>query len=300
MLLCRVYTITRILVQMCRVEVYKERPIVYIDTWAKLLLSCSCNAGLLLPWLCTLARHVHIHTCKYIAHTCTHVLAHTRTLTRNTHAHLHTHTGKHNYIAIGVCNEAYPTDSLPGWKPTSIGFHTDNGSLFTSSDHPTRTSSPCKRDDVIRCKVLTFPGDPTRIIVQFFKNGEKITQVPMPQPPGGLYGVIGMMGGGEKIALSPPMVTKQAEFDQLWEVSTPHTLQHAREGVCVYTGMGNFTHDSIGTVRAKYPVDPSGPLDRRSFEVRIIEPGEHKYLSLIHIWRCRRSTLCRSRWSPYH
>ena len=25
-----------------------------------------------------------------------------------------------------------------------------------------------------------------------------------------------------------------------------------------------------------------------------------KQLSLIHIWRCRRSTLCRSRWSPYH
>ena len=24
------------------------------------------------------------------------------------------------------------------------------------------------------------------------------------------------------------------------------------------------------------------------------------HLSLIHIWRCRRSTLCRSRWSPYH
>ena len=24
------------------------------------------------------------------------------------------------------------------------------------------------------------------------------------------------------------------------------------------------------------------------------------WLSLIHIWRCRRSTLCRSRWSPYH
>ena len=23
-------------------------------------------------------------------------------------------------------------------------------------------------------------------------------------------------------------------------------------------------------------------------------------LSLIHIWRCRRYSLCRSRWSPYH
>ena len=25
-----------------------------------------------------------------------------------------------------------------------------------------------------------------------------------------------------------------------------------------------------------------------------------QYLSLIHIWRCRRSYACRSRWSPYH
>ena len=24
------------------------------------------------------------------------------------------------------------------------------------------------------------------------------------------------------------------------------------------------------------------------------------YLSLIHIWRCRRYAVCRSRWSPYH
>ena len=26
----------------------------------------------------------------------------------------------------------------------------------------------------------------------------------------------------------------------------------------------------------------------------------HMYLSLIHIWRCRRLLTCRSRWSPYH
>ena len=37
-------------------------------------------------------------------------------------------------------------------------------------------------------------------------------------------------------------------------------------------------------------------LKRRS--AKDIESA-HK-LSLIHIWRCRRSTLCRSRWSPYH
>ena len=28
--------------------------------------------------------------------------------------------------------------------------------------------------------------------------------------------------------------------------------------------------------------------------------GKVPYLSLIHIWRCRRLLTCRSRWSPYH
>ena len=29
-------------------------------------------------------------------------------------------------------------------------------------------------------------------------------------------------------------------------------------------------------------------------------PNRTLHLSLIHIWRCRRDVLCRSRWSPYH
>ena len=33
---------------------------------------------------------------------------------------------------------------------------------------------------------------------------------------------------------------------------------------------------------------------------RVGRAGQVYLLSLIHIWRCRRSTLCRSRWSPYH
>ena len=34
--------------------------------------------------------------------------------------------------------------------------------------------------------------------------------------------------------------------------------------------------------------------------VIIVKKSTSINLSLIHIWRCRRSTLCRSRWSPYH
>ena len=32
----------------------------------------------------------------------------------------------------------------------------------------------------------------------------------------------------------------------------------------------------------------------------ILKPIMDNPLSLIHIWRCRRYSLCRSRWSPYH
>ena len=34
--------------------------------------------------------------------------------------------------------------------------------------------------------------------------------------------------------------------------------------------------------------------------LRLVPQCNTMHLSLIHIWRCRRSTLCRSRWSPYH
>eukprot|EP00826_Nyctotherus_ovalis_P016995 TRINITY_DN14965_c0_g1_i2.p1 TRINITY_DN14965_c0_g1~~TRINITY_DN14965_c0_g1_i2.p1 ORF type:complete len:109 (+),score=12.52 TRINITY_DN14965_c0_g1_i2:49-375(+) len=40
--------------------------------------------------------------------------------------------------------------------------------------------------------------------------------------------------------------------------------------------------------------DDSPSFKKKRREVLIIQ------LSLIHICRCRRSTLCRSRWSPYH
>ena len=38
----------------------------------------------------------------------------------------------------------------------------------------------------------------------------------------------------------------------------------------------------------------------RKFRRKIYYYSIYYNLSLIHIWRCRRSTLCRSRWSPYH
>ena len=36
------------------------------------------------------------------------------------------------------------------------------------------------------------------------------------------------------------------------------------------------------------------------YQNQIFAQHHNLHLSLIHIWRCRRYSLCRSRWSPYH
>ena len=80
--------------------------------------------------------------------------------------------------------------------------------------------------------------------------------------------------------MSLPMITKRKDFGQIWDVSTPHTIVHHGDGVCSYTGPGDLTEDSIGTVRGRVPLDPLGPPHSRSFELYIIEPGQHKYIAI--------------------
>ena len=90
--------------------------------------------------------------------------------------------------------------------------------------------------------------------------------------------------GRGREALPPPTFTRQVEFDHLWEISIPHALEHSGEDVCIYTGAGNFSHDSIGTVRAKHPINLLSSEEQRSFEVWIIQPEVHKYIGSILVW----------------
>eukprot|EP00826_Nyctotherus_ovalis_P017909 TRINITY_DN15300_c0_g1_i1.p2 TRINITY_DN15300_c0_g1~~TRINITY_DN15300_c0_g1_i1.p2 ORF type:complete len:100 (-),score=2.79 TRINITY_DN15300_c0_g1_i1:17-316(-) len=53
--------------------------------------------------------------------------------------------------------------------------------------------------------------------------------------------------------------------------------------------------NKLESVITQLDIDPKQILTRKHVKL-ILEI----LLSLIHICRCRRSTLCRSRWSPYH
>ena len=98
-------------------------------------------------------------------------------------------------------------------------------------------------------------------------------------PEDGLYGVVGMGSPGERILISPPVLTRRSEFDQIWEVCTPH-IRHERDGLCHYVGPGYTNEESIGTVRTRQRIDPFGPLSSRSFEIRIADPGENTYIAV--------------------
>lgn len=188
--------------------------------------------------------------------------------------------GELNYIAVGICSHSYNTHLLPGWEETSIAFHTDEGSIFHSSDNAIPLKKPCKKGDIIKVSIALNTQDRTKIFVNFFYNGQNIYQTQMVLPKKGLYGVIGLMSVGEKIRISQPVVSKQLEFDVVWEISTPHAITHHGNGILSYSGLGDFKESSIGTIRSKSKINPFGDISQRSLEVRIVDPGESRFIAI--------------------
>ena len=190
------------------------------------------------------------------------------------------HVGEKNFIGIGVCHKAYPTDLLPGWEEVSIAIHTEDGSIFNSSDEAEPLNLPCRKGSVIKCSLVPVPQDDMNCMVEFFKDGERVKSIATIIPPGGFYGVVGMMSKGEKIKMSPPMVARSLDFSKVWEVCTPHAVNHHGEGMCSYIGLGDQSEESIGTVRTKDPISALGLNASPSFEIRIIDPGEKVFIAI--------------------
>ena len=188
--------------------------------------------------------------------------------------------GERNSIGIGVCNKTYPIDIMPGVKEGSIAICTEEAAILHFPQEPQPLGFNCRRGCVIKCAVVPDPMDDTKVVVEFYKDRDRVRAVSIHLPEGGLYGLIGLMSQGERILISPPVVFRRLEFSQVWDVCTPHMIQHHRGGLCSYVGPGYLNDESIGTVRTKKKMDPLGPLSARSFEIRIVNPGEKMYIAI--------------------
>ena len=188
-------------------------------------------------------------------------------------------TGERNCIAIGVCHQGYPPNFLPGWNETSVAFHTDEGSLFHSSDDPEALNLPCKAGDSIRCSLFNKLNDPNNVLVRFYRNGSWIAQVAAQVPAGGFHGVIGMMSKGEQVQLLPLMRAQVVDFERLWTVCTPNRISHQGEGCCAYVGHEDVTQQNVGTVRKKLKIDPTSSSGNY-LQVQILEAGKDRCIAV--------------------
>ena len=70
--------------------------------------------------------------------------------------------------------------------------------------------------------------------------------------------------------------------------------------LCVRSGIARRWCGLLFVVIPISPSHYSKPRQTSTPNIKCVLVSPVGWLSLIHIWRCRRSTLCRSRWSPYH
>ena len=188
--------------------------------------------------------------------------------------------GERSSIFIGVCSKAYPADIVLGLREASVAIHTaDEGTLLHFPLDPQSLGVTFSRGSVLRCALVPDPLDSTSCLAEFFKEGERVGVVSLSVPEGGLYGVVGMTSCNERVLLSPPVISRRLEFDQIWDVQNLH-IHHERAGLCLYVGPGHLNEETVGTVRMKQRIDPFGPLNRRSFEIRIVDPGHKTYIAV--------------------
>jgi Ran-binding protein 9/10 len=70
-------------------------------------------------------------------------------------------------IVLGLCSGYTSLDSLPGWKPSSWGYHGDDGKIY-ESNKGTAYGDKFGTGDVIGCHVSFDKG------ITFTKNGTSL------------------------------------------------------------------------------------------------------------------------------
>ena len=45
-------------------------------------------------------------------------------------------TGQNSIISVGICTTSHPLDRLPGYEPTSFGYHGNDGNIYCESGNP--------------------------------------------------------------------------------------------------------------------------------------------------------------------
>ncbi|KAH9493046.1 hypothetical protein Btru_022625 [Bulinus truncatus] len=112
--------------------------------------------------------------------------------------------------SIGVVSGNCEPFLMPGWAPSSIGYHSDDGGLYfdgTDKTEEASSSKTCSTGDRMGCGIV-FPNidahhfrEPILVLVYFTKNGELVYKKRTRQPRGGSFPCVGFLKQGDAIKL---------------------------------------------------------------------------------------------------
>ena len=150
--------------------------------------------------------------------------------------------------------------------------------------------------EIMNFYLLSVSGRPRRITVpNFVKIGRYVVEIlrffefsRWPSPPSWIFEIAKFIGlGVERVEAH-----QRAKFCQIWSNGCENIkiFQFFKMAAVAMLYFRNrdflFSHSIWKAQTHHHP--------------KFCQNWSFHCLSLIHIWRCRRSTLCRSRWSPYH
>lgn len=194
--------------------------------------------------------------------------------------------GRKTFIGIGVGEQNYPSDRMPGWNRNAIGYHADDGRLFHQDGHGRPFGPLCTTGDRMGCGV-DFDSDAGygNVNVFFTKNGQLIGDpVKMKRPVYGLYPLVGLHSEGEKvkylghwrrvpIGVVEPMMT--SDFPANYWLRSNAISFSENSLTLEYVGEGRDRQD-VGIAQAWHCISPANHY----FELEILDAGKEGWIAL--------------------
>ena len=194
--------------------------------------------------------------------------------------------GRKCAIGIGVGEQGYPLDRMPGWNRNGIGYHADDGRLFFQDGFGRAFAATCSEGDRMGCGIdYEDECEEGYRSIFFTKNGSQIGEkVKMRRPLFGFYPIVGMHSVGEKVrylghwrrlcdGVQEPM-EQESSPSAHWLRS--NAIRFLNDGLTLqYVGNGLDKQD-VGMAQARLQLDHTNHY----FEMEILNCGKEGWLAL--------------------
>ena len=190
-----------------------------------------------------------------------------------------------NEIVIGMCEYLYPIEYIPSRSnklaSSIVAFNISEGLVHVNSEHPFKYN-PCTEGDVVKCVISSSPQCKLgEVVIEFYCNNLKITEVVCTEPDDGFFGLICLAGKDEEIIISPPEKEEMQNCVDRFEICTEF-VEEEGNGVYKYVESNtppDYSHTlAIGMIRSIDAIDPGGLFGR--LLVRLLDKGKEGAIAI--------------------